>query len=149
VTLPAAFDGKDVIINAFIIEPLANAAAEEDDEDEAPLSIVRLLTMLPMDWSHASLSVMVGLLEQLNPLLPFGAFTLHPEEYQISLAYTHAVAASAFDTNPLVRVIDTWAYHLALAARPFRLANTGTPTLQEILEDFSVILRESMKDEEG
>lgn len=138
-TLEQAFDGQDVEVTVLVMQSLE----ETDPEEDTPaLSVLRLVAAMPYDWSSASLPVMVGVLEILNPLLPFGCFTLHPAEFGMTISHTHAAGEGAFDTNPLVRILDTWSFYFPIAARPLRQAATGTMDVKEILEDFSVFMEE-------
>jgi hypothetical protein len=87
-------------------------------------------------------------LEILNSLLPFGAFTLHPAEFGLTISHTHAAGASAFDTNPVARILDTWSFYFPIAARPLRHAATGSMGLEEIRSDLALFLEEIDRDEE-
>lgn len=141
-TLEQAFDGQDVDVTVLVMQSLEDTGPEEDGEDVPALSVLRLVAAMPYDWSPASLPVMVGVLEILNPLLPFGCFTLHPAEFGMTISHTHAAGEGAFDTNPLIRILDTWSFYFPIAARPLRQAATGTMDVKEILEDFSVFMEE-------
>jgi len=145
-TLEQAFDGHDVEIELVLLESLDNA--DPDDEDALPISVLRLAATIPYDWTSASLPVMVGILDILNSLLPFGAFTLHPAEFGLTISHTHAAGASAFDTNPVARILDTWSFYFPIAARPLRHAATGSMGLEEIRSDLALFLEEIDRDEE-
>lgn len=147
ITLEQAFDGKNVEVELLVLESLDEADSDEDDQDTPPLSILRMVAAIPYDWTAASLPVMVGVLEVLNPLLPFGAFTLHQNEFGLTISHTHAAGAGAFDTNPVIRILDTWSFYIPIAARPLREAATGTMEVKEILEDFAVFLDEINREE--
>lgn len=141
-TLEQAFDGHDIEVAVLVMQSLDDTDPDDDDEDSPALSVLRLVASMPYDWSSASLTVMVGVLEILNPLLPFGCFTLHPAEFGLTISHTHAAGAGAFDTNPVVRILDTWSFYFPIAARPLRQAATGTMEVEKILEDFSVFMDE-------